>query len=147
METLIKIAEQEGINLIENAPLPESFLGLYYSAPKHIPLIFLSKEIYGQRKLERCVLAEELGHHFTTPQGDYLPRKNSDSETKAKIDKVEYEAFRWAALFLISQHKLDEALLSLESVCDLADYFDVTEEFMKFRLDLNREMWVNDDTD
>jgi len=102
----------------------------------------LAKEIYGQRKLERCVLAEELGHHFTTPRGDYLPRKVMDYQVRLKISKVEYRAARWGALFLIPQDELDHALLNLkiDTLWDLAEHFDVTEEVMSFRLDLVRVM-------
>ena len=73
MQKLYEVAEQEGVMVEEYAPLPAGFYGLYYNEENHFPVVSLSREIYGNRKLERSILAEELGHYLTTTD-HCLPR-------------------------------------------------------------------------
>ncbi|WP_365961204.1 hypothetical protein [uncultured Clostridium sp.] len=59
------------------------------------------------------LLAEELGHHFTT-QGNLLEASKNYSEKLYK-NKREYLARRWASNFLISDDEFVQALLSCKS--------------------------------
>ncbi len=63
-DSLYQIAAAEGIG-VSFASLPEPLLGLYDSQPGETPLKLLHEKTRYNRKLLRCILAEELGHHFT----------------------------------------------------------------------------------
>ena len=134
MERLIEVATQEGMQIVEHAPLPESYLGLYYQAEGYHPAAFLSETIYGQRKWERVVLAEELGHHLTTTTHS-LPKYFKSFSQKVSISKTEYKASRKGSQILISANELLDAITSgLEEVWELAEHFNVPDDYMYFRL-------------
>lgn len=71
-----------------------------------------------------CVLAEELGHHYTT-SGDILDL------TDVSNRKQEYRARLWAYNKMIG---LSGIISSYKAGCrtieDMADYLDVTEDFL-----------------
>ena len=84
----------------------------------------------------RCVLAEELGHHYTTV-GSCLPRTYFHYRDRVEVSRAEYRALRWAAQWLMPLDKLAQALKrGIVEIWDLADYFYVTEDMAKFRLNL-----------
>lgn len=82
-----------------------------------------------------CVLAEELGHHHTTT-GRILDQSDSGNR------KQERQARVWAYDRLIG---LPDIIKSYERRCDnltdMADYLDVTEEFLLNALDFYREKY------
>lgn len=136
MQNLIEVANQEGIIIKENSSLPERLLGLYYSDSEMLPTIYLAKEIYGCPQLERCVFAEELGHYYTTPPGDYLPRYMDSYRRKLTINNIELKACRKGDRMLISKADLLDAITTgMEEIWELAEHFNVTEKTMKRRLD------------
>lgn len=71
-----------------------------------------------------CILAEELGHHFTS-YGDILDQKKYENE------KQELRARAWAAEMLLP---LDKFISAFEYGCrdrfELAAFLEVTEEFI-----------------
>ncbi len=72
-----------------------------------------------------CVLAEELGHHYTTV-GDIL------DQTSVNSRKQEYRARLWAYNRLIGLHGIISAHKSgCQNISDVADYLDVTESFLQ----------------
>lgn len=72
-----------------------------------------------------CVLAEELGHYYTTV-GDIL------DQTSANNRKQEYRARLWAYNRLIGLRGIISAHESgCQSISDVADYLDVTESFLQ----------------
>jgi len=107
--------------------------GLYLKLDDFPPVIALDKSILPYRSLSLSILAEELGHHFTT-QGNLLNESNSYSD-KLNKNKKENLAKKWAANFLISDDEFVQALNSC--ICnnfDLCDYFDVTEEILNYKI-------------
>jgi len=94
------------------------------------------------RRLHRVVLAEELGHYYTVPQSNALRFLGysafSDNE-EIQIDRDEFRAVKWATSFLMPNHRLDQAITDgCRSVYDLAEWFDVTEKFVKSKLAVMR---------
>jgi Domain of unknown function (DUF955). len=134
MERLIEVATREGLQIKEFTPLPESYLGLYYCEDGYLPVAFLSEKIYGQRKLERVVLAEEIGHHLTTFDHT-IPYYFESYKQKLKLSKSEYKALRKGSQLLIYPEEILEAVAhGIEEVWELAEHFNVTDDFMAFRL-------------
>lgn len=84
----------------------------------------------------RCVLAEELGHHYTSA-GNNLPVKFSSYRQKMNISRSEYYARKWAALELMPLDMVKKALAAgILEVWELAEEFDVTEDVVRFRMGL-----------
>lgn len=107
--------------------------GLYLELNDFPPIIALDKSILSYRSLFLSILAEELGHHFTT-QGNLLNDSNSYSD-KLNKNKKENLAKKWAANFLISDDEFVQALNSC--ICnnfDMCDYFNVTEEILNYKI-------------
>lgn len=72
-----------------------------------------------------CVLAEELGHHYTTV-GDIL------DQTFANNRKQEYHARLWAYNKLVGLHGIISAYKSgYQNISDVAEYLKVTESFLQ----------------
>ena len=134
MERLIEVATKEGLQVQEYTPLPESYLGLYYCEDGYKPVAFLSQKIYGIRKLERVVLAEEVGHHLTTTDCK-IPYYFENYQQRIKLGRSEYKALRKGSQILIySEEILDAISHGIEEIWELAEHFHVTDDFMAFRL-------------
>jgi len=118
MTSLLDIAEFERIDIYE-IELPETIKGLYYENS-----IAINKGLRTNKE-KNCILAEELGHYFTTI-GDILNLKIESNR------KQEIRARNWAIQKLVP---FDDLVLAFqkgyESVYELAEYLDVTEDFMK----------------
>ena len=120
--TLLQIyqfAEKQGISIDElnmghsvAISLPQGWIAI---DPKRLPTQVEKKE---------C-LAHELGHGET---GAFY---NVDSPCDIR-GKHENKANKWAIQHLISESELDEAIANgYTEIWSLAEYFDVTEDFMK----------------
>lgn len=120
-EDLQKEAEQQGVDIYEKT-LRQRIKGLYADN-----IIWINRYI-PTNKEKACVLAEELGHYYTS-YGDIL------DQTKIINRKQEKRARNWAYEKLIPLHKLIEAY---ECRCrnrfELAEYLDVTEDFLEAAL-------------
>lgn len=84
---------------------------------------------------KRCILAEELGHYYTTI-GNILDQQ------KVANAKQELHARTWAyneCVGLIGIIKAFEA--GCKSLYEMADYLDVTEEFLKDALESYRRKY------
>ena len=91
--------------------------GLYYNGN-----IAIEKKLTQNQKA--CVLAEELGHHYTTV-GNILDQSDTDSM------KQERKARLWAYNKLIGLSGIIQGYKAhCRSRYDLAVYLDVTEEFL-----------------
>ena len=118
-EVLEQEALESGIELIDRYNFKSPRIkGLYCNN-----VIALSGQI--KTKSERgCILAEELGRHFTTV-GNIIAQDNIENR------KQEYKARVWAYNKLIG---LSGIIKAYEHRCcnkaDMADYLDVTEEFL-----------------
>lgn len=136
-DKLSAIAETEGIP-VEYFDFAPPIKGLYWAEDDLPPIIGLDNSLKRDSRLLTCVFAEELGHHFTTV-GQHLPREFYNRSALLYINKIEFKALRWAALHLMPYQELIHALRKgHHDVWDLADYFDVTEDMVTFRLSLLR---------
>lgn len=132
---LFKLAHKEGI-AIEYWDFAPPIEAIYFSSNGK-SIIALSRSLFSDRRYFRCILAEELGHHFRTA-GDLRPRQIFRYRDRLYISKEEYRALKWAAQYLIPLDKLEKAIEEgLHETWELADHFDVTEEMIKFRLELS----------
>ncbi len=118
MTNLLALAEEEGIEVNEYE-LPERIRGLYFENS-----IAINKKIKTEKE-KRCVLAEELGHFYFTI-GDILDLKIESNR------KQEIRARNWAINKLTPFEKVLEAYeLGHKTPYEMAEYLDVTEDFMK----------------
>lgn len=122
LDHLNSIVNDEGITCIENARLPSRFKGIY-SSYNEDRMILLGHAIQSCAE-KTCILAEELGHHFTS-YGDIL------DQTKHENEKQELRARAWATEKLLP---LDRVVAAFEHGCrnlfEIADFLDLTEEFI-----------------
>lgn len=87
--------------------------------------VALNPQSIGSVKEEKVILAHELGHHFRNSFYDI-------SSTYELRERQEARADRWAVENLVPWDELQKAIDSGHTeLYDLAEYFDVTEEFMK----------------
>ncbi len=70
--SLLKFADEQGI-IVEYWDFEPPLEAVYWSAPGVPPVIGLSRALFSNRAHFRCVLAEELGHHFTSV-GSAIPQ-------------------------------------------------------------------------
>lgn len=135
---MLKIVYKEGIR-VEYWDFKYPLEGIYIAIPDLPPVIGISSNLFECSPRFRCVLAEELGHHFTTV-GDVLPKKYFHYRDRLTVSRAEYRALKWAAEYLVPEDKLQEAFRTgwLEK-WKLAELFNVTEEMMCFRLGLPKE--------
>ena len=119
---LYDIAEKEHIKIydwhIDNA------YGAFINIDK-INAIALNYNEFGTSIDEKETLAEELGHYY------YDATYPLNCTDKVLILKQERKAKKWAFNTLISFENLRRAILSgRTSILSLAEYFDVTVQFM-----------------
>ena len=132
---LYALTASEGIG-VEFALLPRPLLGLYDYRPGEPPFILLHNKLQNDRKLLRCVFAEELGHHFTGV-GNLMAFTCTDNKCTYSAQKYERLALWWAIEYLTPLDKIIQAGNSgIFLTWELAEYFDVTERFMGTSLKL-----------
>lgn len=134
-DAMLQLAEDEGIE-VEQFDFIPPIRGIYYVGEDAPPIIGLDNSLMSDFTSLRCVLAEELGHHFTTA-GCFMPRQFFNHGDRLHISKIEFKAMKWAVNYLIPEDELLDAIGSgLYEPWELAEHFNVTEEFAKFRLKL-----------
>lgn len=132
---LFQLAEREGI-IIEWWDFKPPLEAVYWALPDMKVIGLANTLMYAPRAYFRCVLAEELGHHFTSV-GCRIPQKHLRYRDRLEVSRTEYRALKWAAQWLLPLDKLMRALKQgIVEVCELAEHFDVTEDMVKFRLSL-----------
>jgi Zn-dependent peptidase ImmA (M78 family) len=134
MENMLIFAHRENI-IVEEFYLEPPLKGIYMCQYERPPIIGLSTAIEDIAE-KRSIMAEELGHHFTSV-GDCLPKQFYNYAHRVTVSKTEYKAMRWAANYLIP----DDDLLNIlkEGLCypgELAEYFQVLPEIVDIRLKL-----------
>lgn len=121
INTLYQIIDDNQIKLIETdlKSIDPILKGLYFDN-----IILLDKHIE-TRAEKTCVLAEEVGHYFTTV-GDILDKNVLHKE------KEEEKAHRWATKEVI---KIEDLILAfnkgVRNRWELSIFLDVTEEFIE----------------
>lgn len=117
-EQLLLEAEREGIEVEERYFNSNNIKGLYMDN-----VIALNSSIETQTE-KLCVLAEELGHHYTSV-GNIL------DQTKLENRKQERQARAWAYNKLVGIVGLINAFKhGVTSLSELAEYFGVSERFV-----------------
>ena len=136
MESLFLLAEKEKINItyIQLRKYRNSLWGLYFPGqPGGSPSIYLDVELYNNPRLyrlARCILAEELGHHFTGI-GSNVFKVHASYSLERKMSADEEKALRWATSKLIPTGEITALFKKGKHFyIDLADYFEVTAWFM-----------------
>jgi len=117
LQHLYNLIESENIKLIED-DIPYKAKGLYFD---NIIVLHKSIETTSERN---SILAEELGHHFTS-NGNIL------NQTLISSIKQECSARRWAVEQMIKPDKLIDAIKSgVRSRWELSQFLDVSETFI-----------------
>jgi len=118
------IAEQENIDVFEQ-PLAGRLTELFFG-----DCIILNSNLSPQRK--RHLLAHALGHHYLHA-GNYL---FFQQHRHLQNNKEEKQADEFAAHLLLPTHQL--LPISHWDISEIADHFQVTPEFLDFRIQLTR---------
>lgn len=135
MQHMMLIAGNEGIR-VRCWSFEPPVLGIYWAAQDMPPYIGLDKSLMSESPLTRCVMAEELGHHFTT-FGDTLTRTYFHYSDRLNTSQAEFRAYKWAARYLMPKDRIERAFCKgIIERWELAEYFDVTEMMVNFRLRL-----------
>lgn len=117
-ERLLQEAERENIEVV-SLQLKGKIKGLYYDG-----IIAINENISTTAE-KTCVLAEELGHYYTS-SGNILDTSIITNR------KQEVKARRWAVKRLVT---LKNIINAFESGCrnmyEMAEYIGVTEEFLR----------------
>lgn len=146
-EQLLDIAEKENIIIKFVDEIPEVFAEALYISKFGIRMILMANILKSNTIRMTEVLAEELGHHFTS-MGDNIEPKNYFD--KVNIDKCEAKALRWACNFLVPKNELiDELRKGPASIDELADGLSVSRDILMqsfYYLSLNNEyLQIEDD--
>lgn len=127
-EELLMSKDAKGINIIDRKFKSNRIRGLYCDGT-----IALKEDMTSIEKA--CVLAEELGHHYTTV-GNIL------DQSKAENRKQERRARLWAyqkafdLIDLVSAYKH-----GCRNRYEIAEYLEVTEQFLQEALDTYKEKY------
>lgn len=128
-ELLIEIQKKEPCIKVSEKPLKYGFKGLYKNNK-----IIIDKNIKTNAE-KKCILAEELGHHYTSV-GNIL------DQSKVENRKQEKKARRWAFERCVSVMDLVKASKEgIRNRYELAEYLDVTEEFLQEALNFYKEKY------
>lgn len=118
-EKLLYRAVNDGISIDEDYPFKGKTYGLYIDGN-----IALSNKLKTTKE-KTCVLAEELGHYYTTA-GDIIDLNDTNNR------KQELRARAWGYNQLIGMAGLVQAF---EHGCrnryEMAEYLDITEEYLE----------------
>lgn len=119
------IEYEEEVEVIES-PLPSKLKGLYSDST-----IVINSKLTSTEKA--CVIAEELGHHYTTA-GNIL------DQSEVSNRKLEKTARNWGYEKLVGLIDLVNAYKSgVRNRHELAEFLGVTEEFIENALNYYRE--------
>lgn len=129
-EQLEEEACKDGIEVIDYDFKSKNIKGLYCNG-----VIGINKKAIGTTTERACVLAEELGHYHTTV-GDIIDLSD------ARARKQERQARLWGYNKKIG---LQGLIRAYEHGChnryEIADYLEVTEEYLQECIDIYREKY------
>lgn len=127
---LIEAEDNYGLKIKEK-PLDYNLKGIYNNNR-----IIIDKKIINDSE-RKCILAEEIGHHCTTCG-------NIIDETQIVNKKKEIIARRWAYTKLIGiLNILDAYKCGVRNRYELADYLNVTEDFLEESLNYYQVKYNN----
>lgn len=132
LNDIYKLIDKEKI-ILEEISFKENIKGIYFKVPGIDPTIGINISILSDTKKYISVLAEELGHHFTSI-GDLTAEAVTYSE-QLNRSRQEIRARRWAANYLIDDKEIIGAILqNINTIYGLSLHFNVTEEIIKYKL-------------
>lgn len=131
---IYEIIEKESIIYEETNLKNMNSKGVYLKVKDLPPIIAIESSIVKFTSLYISILAEELGHHFTTT-GDLLEISNNYSDKIVK-SKKENISRRWASNFLISDDEFVQALLKcISNKYELCEHFNITDEILEKKIE------------
>lgn len=139
---LFNLIEKENI-IVEYVDFSPTIQGLYYKADGCQPIIGINENIVSNKRLFTCVLAEELGHHFTSV-GDSTAEYYSLAH-RINLNKTEALALRWATQFLLPLDEIIDAIKQgLTNMAELSDFLDVTDGFLieRFKFIAKKQAYI-----
>ncbi len=126
-EELLDEATQAGLKVMEDLPFESNARGLIKGR-----IIGINRTVRTAKE-KGCVLAEELGHYHTTVGNILNPVGNRKQELQAR---------RWAVRRYLSIHRLIDAYrIGCGSRYEMAEYLNVTEEYLEEALELYRAQY------
>lgn len=128
-EILLQEAEDNNINVHDFDLGEDGFHGLYLDGN-----IALSNKLETNCQ-KACILAEELGHHYTTV-GDILDQSDIGNR------KQERKARAWAYEKMVPLNSIKQALtVGCREPWEMAEYLDVDERFLREALQYYEEVY------
>lgn len=132
IEDIYKLIEKENIIYEEKNLSKFNSKGIYLEVDG-LKVIAIDESIINKHCTYISIMAEELGHHFTTTGNLTEPSKTFIEKTIKS--KKEIIARKWAANFLISDEEFVQALLScINNKDDFCDYFNITYEVLENKI-------------
>lgn len=134
LEKLYQLIEKENIKLEILDSLPNHIDGMYLKSESSYPIIVINKKLENDSMKFKIVLAEELGHHFTSV-GDSRVMFNSYTK-RLQLDKSEIRALKWATEYLLPLEKLKPAFLKMHyrKIDSVTEELEVPHDFLLARL-------------
>lgn len=130
-EKLANEASEAGVDIIDYDFKSSNLKGLYQDNT-----IALSKRLKTNAE-KKCILAEEMGHYYTT-SGNILDQKKTNNR------KQEYKARTWAYRKLLHP---DDLIRAFSKGCrnryEISEYLDVTEDFLEQSLNYFKTQYPN----
>ena len=142
LEMLFNLVERENI-IVEYVDFSPTIQGIYYKVDGCLPIIGINENIISDKKLFTCVLAEELGHHFTSI-GDSSAEYYSLTD-RVNLNKTEAAALKWAAEYLLPLDEIVNAIKKgIKNIDDLSDFLGVTDEFLleRFKFIAKKQSYI-----
>ena len=123
-ESLLSDADKSNVTVTDQFDLSDTnFKGLYCNGT-----IALNKDMVADTE-KACILAEELGHHYTTV-GDIIDQSTVENR------KQELRARVWAYNKMIGLRGIISSYIAgCKNAYEIADHLNVTEEFFTDALD------------
>ena len=133
LSDIYSLIEYENIALEEVYFKSSNIEVIYFKVSEMNPIIGIHKKLLADTRKYISVLAEELGHHFTS-SGNLTSECITYSD-KLNRSKQEKRARIWASNFLISDNEIIRAILqNINTIYGLSLHFNVTEEIIKYKL-------------
>lgn len=119
---------------LEFEQMNNKFLGAYYHVDG-VDIILLNEMLLNNKKLLNCVLAEELGHFYTTVISELPISKNQKYDNNLNYEKSENMALKWATNFMIPDEKLIKCINDNQEVnmYEISNIFNVTKGFVELK--------------
>ena len=134
-DVLFHIADKQGIE-VEFWNFEPPLEGVYLAHYELPPYIGIDYSLRSDKVRLRCILAEELGHHFTSA-GSAIPSDLYLFRDRLWTSRIEYRAMKWAAEHLLPRTKMLNAFhMGLYQPWEIAEYYGVTNDMVSFRMQL-----------